>query len=772
MRHPQMPTQPTHTPAEDEDDLDVEIDVDSTRSSPTMHDVGYPRTGGARFTRAPSSARADSGRPQVRLLPGRQVPNTRYRLVRWLGEGGMGVVYEAEHEDIERRIALKILRREASDDPEQAARFREEARAASKIGSPNIVQIFDFGELPDGRLMFFMELLAGTGLDAEIETAPMDQSRLIAVLRQVCKGLAAAHDCGIVHRDIKPDNIILVNEGGRDDIAKIVDFGIATMLTAGNSSAPAAGTPQYMAPEQILGSAVDGRLDLYSLGCMAYELLTGHPPFYEGGVEELLEQQLTALPAPLQDLVAPEDLHPALATVIMRCLAKQPEQRYDDARDLEAALCEAQIVAGIRTYWDDLAIPDVDPDRKALLISKMPSLVEPVDDRRRWLWPMLVVVGMVLAATIAIVVTREGPPEPGEEEAVLERERLALEAGARGNWVYPPAPGSPDTSYMHVLVLESLEGPIAELGRDKGHELRGKFFDSLLTLGDKYWEREDGKSFAADFYSQAAVFAYDRDLAIMLPDEDGAKRAKDRSGMTRGIMSGFLRDASEGSFTENEVYGASVVATLAEPDEDVREEKLKKLAKKPGKHPLSATQLSRLTKFAKTDDLEKEPEIEQPPPTNDSGEVPEDSAGEEPSNPGSDRNPGGKGVSSPKTAKRDPKQSRKLSSKAAAALAAGQRKKAEGLFHQALAFDNRNAAALIGLSDIHFDRSNYQQAVQFATKAVQAAPKKASYRIRLGDAYFKLLRYQDALREYRSAKKLGSKGASDRISKVEARLGN
>ncbi|HFE45552.1 MAG TPA: serine/threonine protein kinase [Nannocystis exedens] len=771
MRHPQMPTQPTHAP--DEDDLDLEIDVDSTRSSPTMHDVGQARTGGARFTRAPSSARADGGRPQVRLLPGRQVPNTRYRLVRWLGEGGMGVVYEAEHEDIERRIALKILRREASDDPEQAARFREEARAASKIGSPNIVQIFDFGELPDGRLMFFMELLAGTGLDAEIETAPMDQSRLIAVLRQVCKGLAAAHDCGIVHRDIKPDNIILVSEGGRQDIAKIVDFGIATMLTAGNSSAPAAGTPQYMAPEQILGSAVDGRLDLYSLGCMAYELLTGHPPFHEGGVEELLEQQLTSQPTPLQDLVAPEDLHPALATVIMRCLAKQPEQRYSDARDLEAALCEAQIVAGLRTQWDDLPIPDVDPDRKALLISKMPSLVEPVDDRRRrWLWPLLVFVGMVLAASIAVVATREGPPKPGEEEAVLERERLALEAGARGNWVYPPTPGSNDTSYMHILVLESLEGPIAELGRDKGHELRGKFFDSLLALGDKWWDREE-HSFAADAYSQAAVFAYDRDLAIILPDEEGAKRAKDRSGMTRGGMSGFLKDASKGSFTEGEVFGAQVVATLAEPDNEVREEKLKTLAKKPGKHALSATQLNRLTKFAKTNDLEKKPESKKPPVGDNVGEEPTESAGEEPSDSGSsDRNPNNNGVSNPKASKRNPKQSRKLSSKAAAALAAGQRKKAEGLFHQALSFDNRNAAALIGLSDIHFDRSNYQQAVQFATKAVQAAPKKASYRIRLGDAYFKLLRYQDALREYRAAKKLGSKGASDRISKVEARLGN
>ncbi len=745
-----------------------------------MHDAGYPRAGGSRFTRGPG-ARTDSGKPQVRLLPGRQVPNTRYRLVRWLGEGGMGVVYEAEHEDIERRIALKILRREASEDPEQAARFREEARAASKIGSPNIVQIFDFGELPDGRLMFFMELLAGAGLDGEIETAPMDQGRLIAVLRQVCKGLAAAHDCGIVHRDIKPDNIILVTEDGRDDYAKIVDFGIATMLTAGNSNAPAAGTPQYMAPEQILGSAVDGRLDLYSLGCMAYELLTGQPPFHEGGVEELLEQQLTAQPVPLQQIVPAEQLHPAVATVLMRCLAKQPELRYKDARDLEAALCEAQIVAGIHTFWDDLPLPDVDPERKAMLASKMPRLEAPVaEPRRRWLWPVVAVVGMILAATIAIILTREDPPEPGEEEAVLERERLALEAGALGHWVYPDTPGDEDTAYRHVLKLETeFDGALADLGRDKGQELRGKFFDSLVAQGDKWWEKEGGKSFAADFYSQAAVFAYDRDMEVVLPDEASAQRAKDRSGMTRGAMSSFLRDAGQSSFSEDEVYSASVVATLAEPDEEVREEKMKELTKKPGRRPLSATQLSRLTKLAKTDDLEEGPAAGKTsggsadaPDTGGEDDTGGESDGDTPpaSDPGSKNSGGGNGGAN-KPTKRDPSRSRKLSSEAASALASGQRKKAEGLFHQALAFDNRNAAALIGLSDIHFDRSNYQQAVQFASKAVQAAPKKANYRIRLGDAYFKLLRYQDSLREYESAQKLGSKEASGRISKVKARLG-
>jgi hypothetical protein len=694
----------------------------------------------------------------------------------------MGVVYEAEHEDIERRIALKILRHEASQDPEQAARFREEARAASKIGSPNIVQILDFGELPDGRLMFFMDLLAGQGLDAEIDSAPMDQGRLIAILRQVCRGLAAAHDAGIVHRDIKPDNVILVTEDNRDDVVKIVDFGIATMLTSGNSDAPAAGTPQYMAPEQILGQGVDGRLDLYSLGCMAYELLTGHPPFHEGDVEQLLEQQLTAQPAPLTQLVPPDQLHPSLATVIMRCLAKHPDQRYRDARDLEAALCEAQIAAGLHTAWDDLPLPDVEPERKAMLASKMPRLEDAPTGKRRWLWPVIAVVGMAAAATIAIIVTREEPPEPGEEEIVKERERLAIDAGSRGNWVYPEDSNEPeDTSYRHILKLEALDGSIAKLGQAKGIELRDKFFNSLKAQGDKWWEKEGGESFAADFYGQALVFAYNREMEVMIPDLDSAKEARERSKMTRGMLSEFFRDAEQGSFSADEVQSAMMVNTLAEEDEEVREEKIKQLSKKTGKRkPLSATQLNRLAKLAQDDDDSGGVEADESAGGDDTSADSDGDAGEDTdandtdallADAGSRTSGGGGNAPVTKTAKRDPKRSRKLSSEAAAALASGQRKKAEELFHQALALDNRNAAALIGLSDIHFDRSNYQQAVQFASKAVQAAPKKANYRIRLGDAYFKLLRYQDSLREYESAQKLGSKEASGRISKVKARLG-
>ncbi|MCY1012769.1 serine/threonine-protein kinase [Nannocystis pusilla] len=273
---------------------------DSDKSRPLARPLAG-KTGRAvavsgRISTRSSSSQVNAEGKQVRLLPGRRVPGTRYRLIRWLGEGGMGVVYEAEHEDIERRVALKILRPEASEDPQQAAHFRDEARAASRIGSPNIVEIFDFGELPDGRLMFAMELLNGHGLDSELDKCPMDQARMIGILRQVCKGLAAAHEVGIIHRDVKPDNIILVTHNGKADWVKVVDFGIATVHA--ETDAGAAGTPHYMAPEQVLGQSFDGRLDMYSFGCTAYELLVGKPPFVAPTIEEILENQLTQNPTP------------------------------------------------------------------------------------------------------------------------------------------------------------------------------------------------------------------------------------------------------------------------------------------------------------------------------------------------------------------------------------------------------------------------------------------------------------------------------------------
>ncbi|MCA9684249.1 MAG: serine/threonine protein kinase [Myxococcales bacterium] len=263
---------------------------------------------------------------------------SRYQITRVIGEGGMGVVYEAEHIDIDRKVALKILRFDLSQEPKMAQVFRDEARAASRVGSKNIVEIYDFGELSDGRLFFCMELIPGGDLVPATEDDWIEPPRLIGLLRQICKGLAAAHKAGIIHRDIKPENIIIVNEEGRE-VVKIVDFGISAMVAAagGKGGGTIAGTPHYMAPEQISGEEFDGRLDIYALGCVLYYMVTSRPVFNERDAPSLLRAHVEREPTPPSEQLS-QPLPYYVETVIMRCLAKDPKLRYQNVEALVRAI--------------------------------------------------------------------------------------------------------------------------------------------------------------------------------------------------------------------------------------------------------------------------------------------------------------------------------------------------------------------------------------------------------------------------------------------------
>jgi serine/threonine protein kinase/tetratricopeptide (TPR) repeat protein len=718
---------------------------------------------GRERTRGPAGAMAAEGK-QVRLLPGRRVPGTRYRLVRWLGEGGMGVVYEAEHEDIERRVALKILRIEASEDPHQANQFREEARAASRIGSPNIVEIFDFGELPDGRLMFAMELLNGHGLDNELDKCPMDQARMIAILRQVCKGLAAAHEVGIIHRDVKPDNIIVLNAvaagpagasgtSGRPDRVKVVDFGIATMHA--ESDTGAAGTPHYMAPEQVLGQAFDGRLDMYSLGCTAYELLVGKPPFVAQTVDEILQAQLERTAIPPSQLCPAGAVHPALEAVILRCLEKVPERRFSDMHDLEAALCEAQIAAGLHTPWDDLPLPPVDPERRDRLMRDMPPLDGLPQPRRRWLWPAIAAASTVIAAGVtALLLLGGGTPTPGAEAEVEALTNAARAAAGRANWVYPPKDDPAATAYRKVTDLEALVGPVDELGQQRATMLRDEFATALVHLGDTYWEKDGGKPFARDYYLQALTF-----------DEDNPT-ARERAGTTPGTLADFRERAAQGSFSESDLRAAAPLIALAEQDEDKRNEKLLALADDDESPASSVANLDRLIAATSGKSPRRKPRRD----PEDDRKAATTSTVADPVTP-PDPTVADPVNKQPQATKRDTKQSSQLVKDAKTALNKGNESAAEALYHQALSFDNRNAAALIGLSDLEFNRGKHQRAADYAEKATAAAPKTGTYHLRLGDAYFKLLRYADARRAYQKAKDLGVHEAIERLDKLKAKLG-
>ncbi|MCA9714256.1 MAG: protein kinase [Myxococcales bacterium] len=711
-------------------------------------------------------------RARIRLVAGKPIPGTRYRLLRWLGEGGMGVVYEAEHVDIERKVALKILRFDLSQQPEMARVFRDEARSASRMGSTNIVEIFDFGELPDGRLFFCMELLDGVDLVPQTEHDWVQPPVLIGILRQLCKGLNAAHKAGVVHRDIKPENVILVHREGRDGVVKIVDFGISAMLAAGGGEgAKVAGTPHYMAPEQISSDAFDGRLDMYAVGCMAYELLVGHPPFAYDELEQVLAAHLQETPVPPSKIKPERDIPKPLEQVLLRCLEKDPNARYEDMADLEAALCEAQIAAGIRTDWDDLPLPEVDPDRVERLRQQMPSPRDRGDHKRAWLWPLVAGFSILLAIS-AGVYAYIAPDLNDEQKSVIEElTDETRKAAALTHYVSVPKDAAVEKSaYQRVLELEELPGALDDPGDDRAGELRKEIAGTLIALGDKYWDA-DVKKFAVEYYIWARAF------------DPANQHAIDRSMIATGEFALFLEKAANGTWTANELQAFKVASALAEEDEAKRAERYED-ALADAQESLRSAANEDDKKIRRASGIKQKPKPPEPEPdeTTDTGEdnVVEDSAGDtegedsgEDDSGGEDAKAGGKSKhpTTIKKSKRDPAQSSQLASDGKAALKSGRRKDAEALFFQAIAFDNNNAMALSGLSDIYFDTGQKQKAVDFAERAVKASPKSKAYNLKLGDAYYVVLRYHDALAAYEKAKQLGSDAADSRIAKVKAKIG-
>jgi len=754
-------------------------------SDHTVPDI-RAHTGGKRDTgefTPPSIANADTHleiRTPVKLTAGKAIPGTRYKLLRWLGEGGMGVVYEAEHIDIERRVALKILRAELSLRSDTAQVFRDEARAATRAGSKNIVEIFDFGELPDGRLFFCMELLSGIDLASQVETE-LEFARLIAVLRQVCKGLGMAHKAGIVHRDIKPENIILVQHEGRRDMVKIVDFGVSAMLTADRGAGPIAGTPAYMPPEQINNTDFDGRLDMYALGCVMYELLVGHPPFVDDNLAEVLLAHINRTP-PLPSQIKPErNIPKPLEDVVMRCLAKSPGDRYADMAELEAALCEAQIAARITTEWDDLPVPDIDPERRASLIARMPGQQTELQQKRRWLLPAAAAVGAALVTAVVLMLTGAPDVTPEEQEQIESISRTARQAASIGHYVNLPEDGGP-TALLKVKELEAVEGSGQRLADERGEELRKEFSNQLLTIGDKFWDTDGTRSLSRDYYAWALAF------------DPHSERALTRAARSQAEIDDYVKRAEAGTLSPGEKASGEIAVAMIQPDEGKRAASMKKaIAKARTEAPLSAqTAILEVARGAgvavepeaapptKVKEPEAPPQQEDPPPEilpdpvdpppeATSKQAPKSGKGGgkkkgEPEDPGDDE-------LADAPVKRDPVKATEIAGQGKAALSSGRRDEAESLFNQAISYDRRNAEALIGLSDIYFDRGSADKAQRFAEKAVAVAPNNGSYRIKLGDAYYNALRYRDALLQYEKAQELGDAKAGPRIAKVKSKLG-
>src|SRR5262245_44213666 len=272
----------------------------------------------------------------VSPLPAGTVIGT-YCIVELLGEGGMGRIYEAEHTKLGRRVALKMLRPEFATNQVAVARFFAEAHAVNRIVHDNIIEITDFFEEPGGDYYYIMELLRGVDLAVELaKLGVMPIPRAIGICAQVASALAAVHAAGIIHRDLKPDNIYLVERHGWRDYVKLIDFGVAKLTDVDSqviqvgttAQGMVVGTPEYMSPEQAAGQAIDHRTDIYALGVILYELVTGNLPFRGANFGEYVVQHMTVAPVPPSRVGGvPHEILPALDALILQMLAKNANVR-------------------------------------------------------------------------------------------------------------------------------------------------------------------------------------------------------------------------------------------------------------------------------------------------------------------------------------------------------------------------------------------------------------------------------------------------------------
>lgn len=303
----------------------------------------------------------------------------RYVVQSVLGEGGMGVVYKCRRRVFEKIVAVKILRSDLAKNHEVTERFVTEAKAASAIGNAHIVDVFDFGELPDGSTYFAMEYLDGPSIADLVESGELVGSpRVLSLARQIAEGLDAAHAARIVHRDLKPDNIFVVDREGAEFV-KIVDFGIAKVAGLQNKITRAGaifGTPHYMSPEQCKGTAVDHRTDIYSLGVMMYEMIVGTVPFDAENPLTILSQHIHDRPVPPSRRV--DGLPPDLEAIVLRCLEKDPADRFQSMHEVAAALAAVERGESIELDVPISIAPPPPPEEEPLpLVSQRSPAVEP-----------------------------------------------------------------------------------------------------------------------------------------------------------------------------------------------------------------------------------------------------------------------------------------------------------------------------------------------------------------------------------------------------------
>ncbi len=375
-----------------------------------------------------------------------QVIAGQFHIEKLLGAGGMGAVYLAEQTDMGRKVVIKVMHPElTAGSPQAVERFKREARAVAALNHPHIVQVYVFGQADDGRMYLAMEFIEGADLGHAIAEHPLDQARALRILDQTASALIEAHSRGVVHRDLKPENIMLTHRHGNEDWVKVLDFGIAKVGTQEGAAALTQagaifGTPKYMAPEQVQGGEVDARTDLYALGVILHEMLTGDHPFRANSAIDYLVKHVNEAIVPPSQRSPGLGIVPRVEGVLMRLLAKDPADRFQSAaelqREVRASLAEIgdplshtlslsrQAVAAAVRQSEYAATVTSAPEGAPLKLAKKKSAL-----------PWVVAGVLLLGGGAAAAVALGGSAEPNPQTVLAAQ--VSPEGGAVGN---APAP--------------------------------------------------------------------------------------------------------------------------------------------------------------------------------------------------------------------------------------------------------------------------------------------------------------------------------------------
>ena len=627
----------------------------------------------------------------------------RFAILRRLGSGGMGTVYAAFDEELARRVAIKLLHTSGGISRIDRSLLISEAQAMARLSDVHVVQVYELGT-HEGQIFLVMEYVEGRTLGDWLAETPQAWHEVLRRFIDAGEGLAAAHRAGIVHRDFKPENVLISDDG----VAKVADFGLARAIA--DSQGQIAGTPAYMSPEQYLGEATDERSDIFSFCVALYGALFGRPPFAGSSFAELRDSITSGTLSNAAEGAggATGTVPTRLRSAVLKGMARDPAERWPDVESMLAML------------------------RRCL-----PA------ERRLSIWLAWSGAAAVAAMGLTALLSPSPGPTPADVGMVASATYEAALYGGEAEWVYPSEEGDPKaTSIRRVIELEHVEGPAHGIARRQADVLRARFAEDIAALGDRYWEDPRTQPFARDFYAQTLIFQPDHELALR------------RGRVTVGQINQIRAQAEVSGFSTAQIAAAAPLRKLAKVDDVDIDALLGELATVCDG--LSAEDRAQADPSASAepaaeparDEASGDPDAE--PADSDGAET--DGAGDERATPAPIPDVRSSGPSA-----------RALVARAEEARLADDVSESVRLYHQTLFVQPRNLAALVALSDIAFDRGDYEEAANLAERAVEVAPKKGANHRRLGDAYYKLRRLRRAREAFERALELGDPRAQRRL---------